>query len=222
MAAPGKKSARSADEWLLNGSDGDQSGDLKANRAETAQWLVESATEPNGEKATAEPPPPAKDEKAAPRPNRADEEALEELRAENRELAKRVHELETEIAAQAKQAKAELATGFEQREAELSARIDELESALADAKERARESSVAGEGKSATTRRSSRKKGVPDLNEASFEELRNLGLSVTQSARVIAYRDVRGGYQSLDELDEIPGLPKETRMDLRQKLTLST
>jgi DNA uptake protein ComE-like DNA-binding protein len=222
VAAPGKKSARSADEWLLNGSDRDESGNLNANRAERAQWLVEPATGLNGERATAEPPPPAKDEKPAPKPKRADENPLEELRAENRDLAKRVRELETEIAAQAERAKAELATGFEQREAELSARIDELESSLADAKEPAQAPSVASEGKSTTTRRSSRKKGLPDLNEASFEELRNLGLSVTQSARVIAYRDVRGGYQSLDELDEIPGLPKETRLDLRKKLTLWT
>ncbi|HEX3562676.1 MAG TPA: helix-hairpin-helix domain-containing protein [Solirubrobacterales bacterium] len=221
MAAPGNKSARSADEWLLNGSDQDESGGLKTSRA-GAQWLVEPATELNGEKAATEPPPPAKDEKPAPKPERADEKALDELRAENRDLAEQVRELETEIAAQAKRAQAELATSFDQREAELSARIDELESALADAKERAQAPSVAGEGKSTTTRRPSRKKGVPDLNEASFEELRNLGLSVTQSARVIAYRDVRGGYQSLDELDEIPGLPKETRMDLRKKLTLST
>jgi DNA uptake protein ComE-like DNA-binding protein len=191
VAAPGKKSARSADEWLLNGSNRDKSGNLNANRAERAQWLVEPATDLNGERATAEPPPPAKDEKAAPTPERTDENPLEELRAENRDLAKRVRELETEIAAQAERAKAELAP------------------------------SVASEGKSTTTRRSSRKKGLPDLNEASFEELRNLGLSVTQSARVIAYRDVRGGYQSLDELDEIPGLPKETRVDLRKKLTVS-
>jgi len=57
-------------------------------------------------------------------------------------------------------------------------------------------------------------------NDASFEDLRRLGLSVTQSARVIAYRDLRDGYESLDELDEVPGLPKELRRKLKAQLTL--
>jgi DNA uptake protein ComE-like DNA-binding protein len=55
----------------------------------------------------------------------------------------------------------------------------------------------------------------------SFEQLRELGLSVTQSARLIAYRDTRGGFDSLDELDEVPGLPKELRRTLRDEVTLS-
>jgi DNA uptake protein ComE-like DNA-binding protein len=36
---------------------------------------------------------------------------------------------------------------------------------------------------------------------------------------VIAYRDTRGGFDSLDELDDIPGLPKETRGTLKGLLT---
>ena len=39
------------------------------------------------------------------------------------------------------------------------------------------------------------------VNGATFEQLRGLGLSVTQSARMIAYRDVRGGYPALRGLE---------------------
>jgi hypothetical protein len=39
---------------------------------------------------------------------------------------------------------------------------------------------------------------------------------------MIAYRDVRKGFESLDEINEIPGLPKETRAELRNRLTLSS
>jgi competence protein ComEA len=76
--------------------------------------------------------------------------------------------------------------------------------------------------KPATRRRpaASRADGTLNVNEATFEELRGLGLSVTQSARLIAYRDVRGGFKSLDELDDIPGLPEATKKDLRDQLNL--
>ena len=50
--------------------------------------------------------------------------------------------------------------------------------------------------------------------------LRELGLSVTQSARLIAYRDVRGGYESLDEIDDVPGLSEKTRDELKDRLKL--
>jgi DNA uptake protein ComE-like DNA-binding protein len=45
-----------------------------------------------------------------------------------------------------------------------------------------------------------------DLNEAFFEDLRAIGLSVADSARVIAYRDLRAGFGSMDELPDLPGL----------------
>jgi DNA uptake protein ComE-like DNA-binding protein len=131
------------------------------------------------------------------------------------------------------------------------ARIDDLEAKLAEAKKRgtsrARKTSTVARRKApakasspkapsprparsrkpATGRTSSksrtrrRKAEKLDLNEATFEDLRELGLSVTQSARLIAYRDVREGYKSLDELDEIPGLSEETRTELRAQLKLS-
>jgi DNA uptake protein ComE-like DNA-binding protein len=46
------------------------------------------------------------------------------------------------------------------------------------------------------------------LNEANYEDLRELGLSVTQTGRVLAYREKHGQFSSLDELDQIPGFPR--------------
>lgn len=101
------------------------------------------------------------------------------------------------------------------REAKLVDRIGELQEQLADAK--------LGTNEAPAQKRSRRgsKNAELDVNDVSFEQLRELGLSVTQSARLIAYRETRGGFDSLDELDEIPGLPKETRSALRSQLILS-
>jgi DNA uptake protein ComE-like DNA-binding protein len=49
--------------------------------------------------------------------------------------------------------------------------------------------------------------GKLNLNSASYDELRSLGLSVTQTGRVLAQREHRGSFSSVDELDEIPGFP---------------
>ena len=43
------------------------------------------------------------------------------------------------------------------------------------------------------------------INSATYEDLRTLGLSVTQTGRVLAHRERGGGFRSLDDLDEIPG-----------------
>jgi DNA uptake protein ComE-like DNA-binding protein len=231
---PGKKTAQSADEWLLNGADrepgdpedllqeGPPSGSIGS---ETSQWLAVPAAEPNGRKETAPGISPTQDEKSA-----VPTKALQEQEAKNADLAKARRNREAEFKQESKSAEAdvkarldqqkeELTKGFEKRETELRAQIERLESEIADAKKPSRQRRKAP-AKPAKTRRSSRKSGTLPLNEATFEELRGLGLSVTQSARVIAYRDVRGGFESLDELDEIPGLPKETRADLRQRLIL--
>lgn len=58
------------------------------------------------------------------------------------------------------------------------------------------------------------------LNGATFEELRELGFSVTQATRVITYRERRGGFKSVDELAEVPGMPRELVSDVSEKLTL--
>lgn len=55
-----------------------------------------------------------------------------------------------------------------------------------------------------------------DLNRATFEVVRALGLSVSQSARFIAQREERGGFASLDDLDALYGLPHDVIDALRQ------
>src|SRR5262249_6184211 len=45
-----------------------------------------------------------------------------------------------------------------------------------------------------------------NLNEATFEELRDVGFSVTQATRVITYRERENGFKSLDDLANVPGM----------------
>jgi hypothetical protein len=62
--------------------------------------------------------------------------------------------------------------------------------------------------------------GTLSINDASYEDLRNLGLSVTQTGRVLAFRERTKGFNSLDDLDRIPGFPRVFLDDLKSKLTL--
>ena len=57
---------------------------------------------------------------------------------------------------------------------------------------------------------------VQDLAEATA--LRRLGMSVTQATRVIAYRERQGGFESLDDLDAVPGIPKNMLAELKEQL----
>ena len=66
---------------------------------------------------------------------------------------------------------------------------------------------------------SPRRRGGPlDVNKASFEQFRELGMSVTQATRVIAYRERQNGFQSVDDLDAVPGLSKKLTK-IRDQLT---
>ncbi len=60
-----------------------------------------------------------------------------------------------------------------------------------------------------------------DLNDLRFEELRTLGLSTTQAARLLAARERLGGFSGLDQLDAVPGIPAQTRDELKRRVTLS-
>ena len=62
--------------------------------------------------------------------------------------------------------------------------------------------------------------GPVNLNEASFEELREAGLSVTQTGRVLAHRERGTGFASVDELDDLPGFPREFLDEIKPKLTV--
>jgi hypothetical protein len=59
--------------------------------------------------------------------------------------------------------------------------------------------------------------GRVSLRSATFEDLRDLGMSVTQARRVLHYRDERG-LDSVAGLEEVPGLPRDFRAELAQML----
>lgn len=61
-----------------------------------------------------------------------------------------------------------------------------------------------------------------DLNRATFEDLRGIGLSSTQAARVISHRDANGGFDSTERLREVPGLPDKLVDQVRSAVTIST
>jgi DNA uptake protein ComE-like DNA-binding protein len=51
--------------------------------------------------------------------------------------------------------------------------------------------------------------GRLELNTASVESLRDLGLSITQAARLVSRREAVGGFGSVDDLQSVPGIPPE-------------
>jgi DNA uptake protein ComE-like DNA-binding protein len=59
--------------------------------------------------------------------------------------------------------------------------------------------------------------GAIELNAISFEQLREEGLSVTQATRLLAHRERVGRFQSVDEIDEIAGLPSDLAEDLKRR-----
>ena len=58
-----------------------------------------------------------------------------------------------------------------------------------------------------------------NLNTATFEQLREIGMSVTQSNRVLAYRERLDGFKSVDDLDAVPGIPGSFLGVVKAKLT---
>ncbi len=59
-----------------------------------------------------------------------------------------------------------------------------------------------------------------NLNDATFEQLREVGLSVTQTGRVLAHRERSGRFASIDELEGIPGFPGEFLEQIKSRLTV--
>ncbi len=62
--------------------------------------------------------------------------------------------------------------------------------------------------------------GSLNLNSATFEELRDADLSVTQATRILAYRERFGGYRSIEDLEKVPGFPAELIESLRGRITV--
>jgi DNA uptake protein ComE-like DNA-binding protein len=58
------------------------------------------------------------------------------------------------------------------------------------------------------------------LNDVTFEQLRNMKMSVTQATRVLAFREREGGFTSLDQLDKVPGFPDNFLEEIKAKLTV--
>lgn len=56
------------------------------------------------------------------------------------------------------------------------------------------------------------------LNAATFEQLRELGMSVIQANRVIAYRERLGGYKTVDDIDAVPGFHRVFLNEVKAKL----
>ena len=53
-----------------------------------------------------------------------------------------------------------------------------------------------------------------------FEQLRANSLSVTQATRILAYRERMGGFNSVDDLDEVPGFPSDFLAEFKGRVTV--
>ena len=169
-----------------------------------------------------EPRGPTRDELIA-RLQRA-EEYLEERRSAEEKLARELVETEDRLAARQRDTESALR--------EMLDRIGEAERRARSAEDRARwavekasagppvrqaeaglgaapvppaESASEASGPGAERDRPAGSDEPLSINSATYEDLRTLGLSVTQTGRVLAHRERGGGFRSLDDLDEIPG-----------------
>ena len=84
----------------------------------------------------------------------------------------------------------------------------------------ARDPEVSGPGETSRPSAAKPGSGTIDLNSATFEDLRNADLSVTQATRILAYRERFGGYRSVDDLEKVPGFPDDLIESLRDRVTV--
>ena len=59
-----------------------------------------------------------------------------------------------------------------------------------------------------------------DINRATFSQVRRVGLGTTVAARLIALRDIRGGFRSLEELRDVEGLSDKAFRELNSRFYL--
>jgi DNA uptake protein ComE-like DNA-binding protein len=57
------------------------------------------------------------------------------------------------------------------------------------------------------------------INEVTAEELHLEGLSVIQAIRFVAQRDRMGGFRSIDDVEQIEGIPYDTLLDIKTRST---
>jgi len=64
--------------------------------------------------------------------------------------------------------------------------------------------------------------GVPlDLNTATVEQLDELdGIGPATAQQIVAYREEHGGFGSVDELDQVPGIGEKRLAALRPHVTV--
>jgi DNA uptake protein ComE-like DNA-binding protein len=224
--ARSKPSTGETAEWQIGGSRGSpsrppaQPASLPELVAETSEWVIS----PGGATPSEKPPEPA------PRPESEQEQEPERKRKREKKqrpeqepkavpapevarLRRRVAELEEALALERSRTNAaeQHAASAEQRAADAESRASEAEKGARNFPTRRVRASRGSAGPSTAGHTD-----VPDINLVAYEQLRALGLSVTESARVLAVRDVRGGFKDLDELDEVRGLPAERVKDLRE------
>ena len=60
--------------------------------------------------------------------------------------------------------------------------------------------------------------GTISLSSAELDDLRGLGMSVTQAKRVLRYREQRGGFTDFGELERVPGFPHELLVEIRDRV----
>jgi competence ComEA-like helix-hairpin-helix protein len=88
----------------------------------------------------------------------------------------------------------------------------------------AREEEMAPPGEEGTGRAAETAQADPgdriNLNRATFEELREVGFSVTQATRVLTYRERQNGFESLDDLADVPGMERAFLGEVQGKLTV--
>ena len=60
--------------------------------------------------------------------------------------------------------------------------------------------------------------GEATLAGATMDDLHALGLSTTQARRVVRYRDELGLVATLDDLDQVPGIPARLRAEAKERL----
>jgi Helix-hairpin-helix motif len=59
--------------------------------------------------------------------------------------------------------------------------------------------------------------GQINLNSVTFEQLREQNLSVTQATRLLAHRERLGGFQSVDDLDQVAGFPPDLLLEIKSR-----
>ena len=61
---------------------------------------------------------------------------------------------------------------------------------------------------------------VVDLNSGTKEEFRSIGLSLTQTRRIIEFREENGGFRTVDDLDRVVGFPRDFLVKTKARLTV--